>query len=60
MQTAYLKNKWRPEGSYFLVELDAATTSPAPKPTGEVTVLNVGESKQGWKTATGVWAGAAC
>ena len=48
---AYLRNMWRPAGSFNLVALDLATEYPSPSIVGEYDAFHFG----GWQLATGVW-----
>ena len=64
--TAYLLNKWRPAGAFFLVSFDVATTDVHGELVGgqkssqkssaeQVTTLNAGRSNIGWRSAQGQW-----
>ena len=48
---SYLRNKWRPEGAYNLIELDLATDKPTATILGEYD----GEYVGGWHEARGEW-----
>jgi len=49
---AYLRDMWRPAGSYFLVEMDVTVATLAP--------VMVGTASQPWTSASGVWGTTVC
>ena len=50
----YLFDKWRPDGSYFLVRMDVAAESPSPVMIGELATLGKGRP---WTLSRGSWLG---
>ena len=50
----YLFGKWRPRGSYFLVEMDVAAKAPKATLIGD---LPGGFNRPGWQSFVGSWIG---